>query len=68
VELQDLLIIELKKRPVVDPDYTVNCRALALEHAQHRLALLVEELPGARIREAPQLPVIWQIPRSIGDP
>jgi len=47
---------------------TVSHRALALEHAQDRLAFFFKELPSARIREAPQLPVVWQISRSLRNP
>lgn len=62
MKFEYLFIVDLQQSPVVHPDYTVNCRTLALEHAQHRFTLLLKELPGACIREAPQLPVVWQIP------
>ena len=65
MEFQYLLVIDIDHRPVVDPDHIVSCRALALEHAHHRLAFFFKELPGARIREAPQLPVVWQIAGSL---
>lgn len=68
MEFQNLLLIDLDHRAVVDPDSTVSCRTLTLEHAQHRLAFFFKELPCARIREAPQLPVVQQIPRAIRNP
>ncbi len=68
MEFKDLFLIYFHHRPVVDPDRTVSCRTLTLEHAQYRLAFFFEELPCTRIRKAPQLPVIWQIPRPIGNP
>jgi len=68
VELQYLLLIDLDQHAVIDPDSTVSCRTLTLEHAQHRLAFFFEELPRARIRKAPQLPVVQQIPRALRNP
>ena len=68
MEFQHLFIVDLQQRAVIDPDSTVSRRTLALEHAQHRVSFFLEELPGACIREAPQLPIVWQISRALGDP
>ena len=53
---------------MVNQDSTVSRRSLALEHAHHRFALLLKELSSACIREAPQLPVVQQIPWPFGEP
>src|SRR6202035_5847224 len=68
VEFQYLFIVNFKEHAVIDPNATVSRRTLALEHAHHRLTFFFEELPSARIREAPQLPVVWQISRSLRNP
>ncbi len=68
MEFQYLFIVNFKERAVIDPNATVSRRTLALEHAHHRLTFFFEELPSARIREAPQLPVVWQISRSLRNP
>ena len=68
MEFQHLFVVDLQHRPVVDPDHTVSCRTLTLEHAQHRRSFFIEVLPCACIREAPQLPVVWQIPRALRNP
>ena len=53
---------------MIDPDSTVSCRSLALEHAEHWRRFFIKELLRARIREAPQLPVIGQISWPFGNP
>ena len=68
MEFKNLFVIDLQERTVINPDSTVSHRALALEHAQDRLTFFLKELPSARIREAPQLPVVWQISRSLRNP
>ena len=68
VEFKQLFVEDLDEDTVVNPNATVSCRTLALEHAQHRLTFFLEELPCACIREAPQLPVVWQIPWTLRDP
>src|SRR5262249_16212370 len=64
----DLFFVDLRHRAMIDPEHTVSRRTLTLEHAQHRLSFFFEELAGARIREAPQLPVVWQKSPAIGNP
>jgi len=58
VEFKHLLLVDLKQPGMINPDATVNRRALTLEQAQHGFGFFLEELPRARIREAPQLPVV----------
>jgi len=68
VEFQYLLIVDLQQHPMIDPDSTVSCRALTLEHAQHWLSFFLKELASTCIRKAPQLPVIWQVSRTFREP
>jgi hypothetical protein len=60
--------VQLAYSGAFDCKSTVSHRALALEHAHYRLTFFFKELPSARIREAPQLPVVWQISRSLRNP
>jgi len=64
VEFQYLFIVDIQQDVAIDPRLIVSRRTLALKHAHDWLTLFFKELPSPRIREAPQLPVVWQISRS----
>lgn len=68
MEFEYLFLVDLEQHPVIDPDRSVSCRALTLEHAHNWPTFFLEELAGACIREAPQLPVVRQISRPLRSP